>query len=125
MNNVIIVAEISERNGWANIKTNEGKEISIMLSKCPKLAEQLKDAKPGIELTGKLVEKDGKSYLWDIDEKKSGSKSFPAADKSFQAALSASQAAGSMMALQKEVSYEKFETLANQIHAWILTKKSS
>ena len=33
MNNVIIVAEISERNGWANIKTNEGKEISIMLSK--------------------------------------------------------------------------------------------
>lgn len=122
MNNVIIVAEISERNGWANIKTNEGKEISIMLSKCPKLAEQLKDAKPGIELTGKLVEKDGKAYLWDIDEKKSGNKSFTPIDKSFQASQTAALAAANLLALSKDPSKESFDAWFEHIYTKISSK---
>ncbi len=85
METKIIIAEISERNGWYNIKTNEGKEISVMASKCPKITEVLKTAKSGTEVTGKLVEKDNKSYLWDLTEQKSGSggKSFAPKDKSY------------------------------------------
>lgn len=123
----VIIATIKDSEKWINVVDNEGVEFGIMKEKSPKLAEILKTAKAGDEITGDhSVGKDGgKNFLWDPKATGQGGKSFAPADKSFQAALSASQAAGSMMALQKEVSYEKFETLANQIHAWILTKKSS
>lgn len=125
MSNVIIVAEISEKNGWANIKTNDGKEVSIMLSKCPKLAEQVKTAKAGSELTGKLVEKDGKNYLWDTDDKKSGfsgGKSFAPKDKKFDAGIESLKAAASMFALDKEKNADQVILIAEKFHAFLMSK---
>ena len=123
--NTIIVAEISEKNGWANLKTNEGKEISIMLSKCPKLEAQIKQGvKPGDELTGKIVEKDGKSYMWDVSDTKpgGGGKSFAPADKSFQAAVAAINAAAQLWSLDKDKSDEKVLASASKFHEFLLSK---
>lgn len=65
MSTTIKIAEISKKDDWYNIKTNDGKNISVLASKCPKLSEVLKDAKEGTEVTGALVEKGDKIYLWD------------------------------------------------------------
>lgn len=71
------VAEARVNGDWCNIKTPEGKEISVMLSKCPKLKAQIEvvQAVP-YDLSCKVVEKNGKFYAWDVEEKKEGGKSF-------------------------------------------------
>jgi len=124
METKIIIAEISDKNGWYNIKTNEGKEVSVMAAKCPKLTEVLKTAIAGTEVTGKLVEKDGKLYLWDLNEQKSGGsgKSFAPKDKSFEAAIAAAAAASKLWGLNKDVSDEKALATAEKIHTWIMSK---
>lgn len=122
----IIIAEISEKNGWYNIKSNKGEEISCMKEKCPKLAAVLANAKPGDEATGKLVEKNGKFYLWDPDENKGsgGGKSFAPKDKSLEAAHTAATAAAQML-FGKAPTTEQFDVLFEHIHTKIMSKKSA
>lgn len=123
----LIVAEISESNGWINIKTNDAKQVSVMIEKCPKLLSQLKVngilVNPGSEVTGNLVAKGEKNYLWDFDDKKGGGgKSFTPADKSFIAAGTALQAASSLYGLQKDIpSYKVVET-AQIFHEFLMSK---
>lgn len=126
----IIVAEISEKNGWYNLKSNTGMEISVMQTKCPKLSDQLKDAKPGSEVTGNLVQKEGKNYLWDLDEKKGGfgggNKSFAPKDKGFEASLQAANTVGAMLALtSKDITLELFDKFFDHVHAKIMSKATA
>lgn len=127
----IIIATISEKNGWYNITTNEGIEVSVMSSKCPKLTAALQNASAGSEVTGNLVAKEGKNYLWDIDEKKSGggfggNKPFAPKDKGFEAAIAAANAVGHMLALtSKDVSPEMFDKFFDHIHAKIMSKSAA
>lgn len=125
----IIVAEISEKNGWLNLKTNDGKEVSVMIEKAPKTAAQLKVngnfVNPGTEVTGNLVSKDSKNYMWDLDEKKGGGgKSFAPKDKSFEAAIAAVNAAASMYSLQKDVPTATVIGVAEQFHKFIMDKST-
>lgn len=134
MEKTIIIAEIGDNNGWYNIKTNEGIEVSVMQSKCPKLTAQLKDAKSGNEVTGNYIEKEGvdrngnkemKRYLWDLDEKKAGGfagKSFAPRDKSHESAIYAAQASGNMLALTKDATTDQFDKFFEHIHTKIMSK---
>lgn len=121
----IIVAEISEKNGWLNIKTNEGKEISVKMDKAVKVAAQLKDAKPGSEATGNLVEKDGKYYMWDLDEKKGGfggGKGFAPKDKKFDAGVAALNAAASLYSFDKDKNTTVLLQTAEMFHQFLMSK---
>lgn len=64
------------KNGWANLKTNDGKEISVMLEKAPKCKAQIEASNVPFFLECKTVEKNGKIFAWDYEEKKEGVKSF-------------------------------------------------
>ncbi len=121
----IIIASITDKNNWYNIVTNENKEVSVMQTKCPKLTAILKDAKEGSEITGNYVEKDGKAYLWDLDEKKGGGGKVFTSDKKFDAAKSAAQAAASLLSLTKEPTTEQFDKWFQHIHTQICSKISS
>ena len=84
----IQVAEARVNGDWANLKTTDGKEVSVMLSKCPKLKEAIEQAMgkklPQYDLECNLVEKNGKRYAWDYEEKKpfsSGGGGFKGAPK--------------------------------------------
>lgn len=131
----VIVANIVLKNDWANLTDNNDREISVFLgtdkngkTSNASLKPILEKAKPGdeVEMDVKAGKDGTKLFGWEPKAAGSGGgKSFPAADKSFQGALAAAQAAGSMMALQKDATYEKWEELFNKIHAAILTKKSS
>ena len=72
MSDIIKIANFEEKGDWCNITTDDGRKISVMLTKCPKLKEQLKSAGIGTELTGKLVTKNDKIYLWDDEPRRSG-----------------------------------------------------
>jgi len=75
------------KNGWFNVKTNDGREINILSSSNPKATAFLNENQSG-ELEIKLVQKDGKNYGWDISEKKGGGfKKDPAADRYKQALI--------------------------------------
>ncbi len=76
MENKIHVAEAIMKNGWANLKTNDGKEISVMLEKAPKCKAQIEASNVPFFLECKTVEKNGKIFAWDFEEKKEGGKSF-------------------------------------------------
>lgn len=83
MGNKITVAEAIIKNGWCNIKTNEGKEVSVMLEKAPKVKAQVEakinqmgDIECPFDLECKTVDKNGKIFAWDFEEKKEGGKSF-------------------------------------------------
>lgn len=93
MDKTIIIAEIKDTDKWYNVTDNTGTIYGINKEKCPKLTEQLKTAKAGDQVSGNAVEKDGKNYLWEPNEKKAGGKSFTPRDKSFDAAVAAIQAA--------------------------------
>lgn len=124
----LIVAEISEKNGWLNIKTNDGKEVSVMIEKAPKTTAQLKVngilVNPGSEVTGNLTEKGEKLYMWDLDEKKGGGKGFAPKDKGFDAAIAAVNAAASMYALQKDVPMQTVLNTAESFHQFIMSKST-
>lgn len=81
-----MVAQATIKGEWCNIKTPEGKEISVMLTKAPK-TKALIDAAlaKGVfpfELEGRVVVKaDGKIFIWDPEEGKKGGKLFPPKDE--------------------------------------------
>jgi len=74
MENKIQVAEARVNGDWANLKTVDGKEVSVMLSKCPKLKEAIEQAMgknlTTFDLDCKVVSKNDKIYAWDLEEKK-------------------------------------------------------
>lgn len=122
------IATMSEKNGWVNILTAEDKELSVLIKdgKNPKTKAVLDGASNGqtVELPAKITEKDGKSYVWDADDKKGGfgGKSFTPADKSFQAAQNASQAAATMLSLKKDPTEADFDKWFEHIHTKIMSK---
>lgn len=124
----ISIQEMSEKNGWINVKTTDGKELSILTKegKNPKTKAILDNAKEGqtVELPAKIVEKDGKNYVWDADDKKGGfgGKGFAPKDKSFDAGIAAANAAGAMLALTKGATPTDFDTLFDHIHKRIMSK---
>jgi hypothetical protein len=69
MNQTIKIKSSKEANGWANIVTIEGKEISIKLDANPKLSQLI--TSNATELFGNVVEKNGKTFMWDASENKS------------------------------------------------------
>ena len=74
MNTKIKVSKVVTKNGWYNIVTSEGKDVSIFSEKNPKLKEQLELHANDIvdfELECNLIESKGKLYAWDVQEQKS------------------------------------------------------
>jgi hypothetical protein len=69
MNQTIKIKDAKQANGWANIVTIEGKEISIKLDANPKLSQLINSN--ATELYGNVVEKNGKTFMWDASENKS------------------------------------------------------
>ena len=126
----ISIRTISEKNGWMNITANDDKELSCLIKdgKNPLCAAILTKAANGEEVTipGKIVEKDGKSYIWDVQEGKAGGKSFAPADKPFQAALAAAQAVGSVFAGKaSELTPKAFDVIFQHIHGEIMKKSNT
>lgn len=125
----ISILEMTEKNGWINVKTTDGKELSILIkdNKNPKTKAILDKASNGqtVELPAKIVEKDGKNFVWDADDKKGGfggSKSFAPKDKSFDAGIAAANAAGGMLALTKGATPTEFDILFDHIYGRIMSK---
>lgn len=70
-NTVINIAEKKINGDWCNIKTVDGKDVSINLKSNPKAAAFINA--DGNNFMVNLVEKGGKTYGWDVsEEKKSG-----------------------------------------------------
>lgn len=118
MEKTIIIAEIKDTEKWYNVTDNAGITYGINKEKAAKLSEQLKTAKQGDSLIGNAVEKDGKHFLWDPNEKKSGGKSFAPRDKSFDAAICALECASS----SPNVPAEKILSAADSFHKWLMEK---
>lgn len=129
----VIVAAKEFKNNWWSVTENTGRVINISTinkksqqAENQKLAGILANINVGEEVEIDVRPWEGKFYGNDPKSGGAGgAKSFTPADKSFSSAQYAAQAAGSMLALQKDVTFAKFEELANQIHTWILSKKSA
>ena len=117
MEKTIIIAEIKETEKFYNVTDNAGVVYGIFKEKCPKISEQLKTAKAGDQVSGNAVEKEGKNYLWDSNEKKGG-KSFTPRDKSFDAAICALECASG----SPNIPAEKILITAEAFHKWLMDK---
>lgn len=121
----IIIQTLKDSDKFYNIIDNNNVEWGIGKDKNPKLAAILSTAKTGDSVTGNPWTKDGKNYLFDPKEGgAAGGKTFAPKDHARESAYHAAAAAGSMMALQKEITVEKFVDIANGIHLWIMSKTS-
>lgn len=119
----IIIGTIkkSANNDWFNIVTNDGKEVSVNIPKCPKLTAKLNSAISGDEIEGNLVVKNDKIFMWDPNESSGAKgKTFTPADKSFDAAKTAALAVATLFANKADVATlpKVFETL----HGLIMSK---
>lgn len=123
----VIIAELRKNDNWYNIKGSDGLEYGVSKSKNPKLIALLDTIQVGGEIVGNLSSKDGKNYLWDPGDQKSGGtgggRSFAPKDKSFDAAIAAAAAAGSML-FSKAPEPAAFDALFNHIHARIMEKQT-
>ena len=137
----VIISSIKFSNNWFSISDNLGREISVgTVDKKtnnpvnPKLTKTLQASNAGDEVEIDIREwknSDNEIKLFGNDPKSSGSgfggsnKSFTPADKSFQSALAAAQAASTLLSLGKENNFEKWNETFEKIHAAILSKKSA
>jgi hypothetical protein len=119
METKINVAEARVSGDWCNIKTPEGKEMSIMISKCPKLKAQIEGKVVPFEIEGKVVAKGDKTYVWDLDEKKGG-KGAPRNEK----AIIAQSSVSSAVQFAQKADLDRKETLdfAEEIFKWVCEK---
>lgn len=70
MNQTIQIQEHKINGTWCNVKTTDGKEISIAIGdKTSKIMAAINSGSINIECN--IVEKNGKSYAWDVNEQKS------------------------------------------------------
>ncbi len=77
MNTKLNIASLAVNGDWCNLKTTEGKEVSVNLKSNPKLAVHLKDGNVPMEaIEANVVEKNGKSYGWDPKEENKGGGGF-------------------------------------------------
>lgn len=128
----VLIATVKFANNWFTVTDNNGREVNVgtvdkktQAAQNPKLKAILENAKAGDEVEIDVRDWQGKFYGNDPKSAGSGGKSFTLADKSFDAGKVAAQATGSLLALQKDITFEKFEEMANKIHSWILSKKSA
>lgn len=128
----IIIAEIKSSGDWINITTNEDKEIGIFVGKgkdgkmCnPNMKIELSSKKAGdeVEMDVKAGKDGDKLFGWEV---RSGSnttgKTFPPKNWEREAAYYSAQATSSLLSLQKEVTYDKWEEMANKIQKWIMSQ---
>lgn len=122
----IIISEIKSNDKFINVKDNSGIEYGISREKSPNLTKTVESLKVGDELTGDYFLWKDKHYLSDIKSggEKGTGKSFAPKNHAREAAFYAAQAAGSTLALQKDVTLDKFKEYANGIHEWIMSKTS-
>lgn len=135
----LILANKKFSNNWWTITDNNGREISIgtvnKKSQAPenqKLAALLINAEIGSEVEVDIREwKNAESEikLFGNDPKSAGfsggTKSFTPKNQAREAALSAAQATGNALALQKDITLDKFKEFAEGVHAWIMLKSDS
>lgn len=129
----IILASKDFKNNWWTVSDNNGRVINISTinkksqqAENQKLASILANANPGDEIEIDIRLWEGKFYGNDPKSGGGTGKSFTPADKSFQAAIAASQAVGQMLALtSKDITTDQFDKLFEHIHAKIMSKKSA
>ena len=128
----IKIASIGFKNNWYNLKDSTGRDISVGLvdkegkAINPKLKGILENTKEGDEVEMDLREWNGKYFGNDIKAAGAGgAKSFAPKDKSFEAALAAAQAVGSMLGgRETAITPSGFDTLFEHVHAKIMSKAS-
>lgn len=129
----VILAEIVLKNDWANLKDNNGREISVFLgtdksgkASNASLKPLLEKARPGdeIEMDVKAGKDGTKLFGWEPKQAGSGSggKGYAPKDKIWESALAAANAASNMLALTKDASTAQFDTLFEHIHGQIISK---
>lgn len=106
MEKSIIVATVKATEKWFNVTDNEGLEYGVSKEKAPQVSAQLATATAGTVITGKVSNKDGKNYIWDIDNKSKGSgsgggKTFTK-NYNFEAATASLNAAATLFSLDKD-----------------------
>jgi len=125
MENKIQVAEARVTGDWLNIKTNDGTEMSCMLSKCPKIKAQVEGKTAPFDIEGKTVEKNGKIYVWDLDEKKPSSGGFkgqPKNEKLITAQSCMGYAVDYHIGTKQAYNLEELKKTAEALYNWCLTK---
>jgi len=66
METTIQVQSATINGNFCNIKTVDGKQVTVIIDKCPKLMEVIKAAQDvPYSLKGNMAEKNGKSFLWE------------------------------------------------------------
>jgi hypothetical protein len=125
METKVMVQSCTEKNGWYNIKTPDGKEISVMIEKCPNIKEAIsKELEAGtigefpVEMN--LIEKNGKTYGWDIKAKGSGGGGFKK-ERSGNESFALSYSKDLVVAGKVEIS--KILETAEKLYQWLETKK--
>jgi len=107
------VTSINEKNGWYNLKDENGKEIAVFADKAPTVKAQIETIKAvgsgTVEM--ELKEKDGKTYGWDVKANQSGGKSFTPKDTKKETALLAASKLGT--------SAENTLQIAEKYYAWL------
>lgn len=123
------IASISFKNNWYNLKDAAGRDISVGLMDKqsnpinPKLKGILENAKEGDEVEMDLRDWNGKFFGNDVKAVGAGGKSFAPKDKSFDAALAAAQAVGSMLGgRETPITPAGFDNLFEHVHKAIMGK---
>ena len=133
MNKQVKIKEVKTSNGWANIMTIEGQEISIKLDSNPKLQALINSN--ATELFGNVVEKNGKTFMWDASENKSPfAKKTPEEIEAKQKREDLTQrmiiAQNSMTnatnyyAQRTTGSYNDIEAMASRMFEWVINKSN-
>ena len=131
MNQTINIKTHKENGDWCNIKTEDGKDVSLNLKSSPKLKALIDECIsltgdfPG-SLTGNLIESKGKLFLWDVKEENrsnGGQKKYSNASQEAIIAQSvysstANRFQGSQMALDNKAFNEVCEERFN----WVMSK---
>lgn len=130
-----IIAKKELKGDWWNLTLNTGQEVSVFTgtdkngkASNPALHTELINVTIGGEVDMDVKPgKDGtKMFGWEVRAGGAGGgKGFAPADKPFQGALSAAQAASNMLSLTKDPTKEQFDTWFDHIHAKIMSTKTS
>lgn len=128
MNLTIKIKSHSQKNGWFNCVTQDGKEVSVLAEKNPKL-KALLEANPdgNFDLPCSFVTKGDKNYAWDVKEGQSGGfgggfKAQRSGNESFSLSYSKDLAVA-ILARGGTVSTEQILLDAEKFYLWLESKK--
>lgn len=116
----INVASFTVNGKYYNLKTVEGKEIGVVIDSCPKIKSQIEVVQTApFPLECRVVEKNGKFWAWDFEEKKRGGGA-PRNEK----AIIAQSSMGHAVAFYQGSTADQQEVfaLAEKIYEWVLKK---